>query len=254
MEELNNTVNEVQEAVVEPQTEPEVEETPVEVVDEQPVQKPQTRAENRLQAQMRRSRENDLAQQLEMARANENRLMEALKGYGYSGNAEEVAAQIHAAQQGISYEEYQKQQEADNQRLREMMQTDPEFLAMKEKADLYEQEAFDRVFKDDLSAIKKAFPEVKAKTVEDLGDMFTTLRANGVDAVTAYAAMQKGVEATKKPTPPVMGAVNQVPAEKDYYTEEEYDEIERNHPEKLKDPKFIDMIINKSMPKWKRHK
>lgn len=278
MEELNmNTevVNdvEVQEPVVEAQTEP-VEEP---VVDEQP--KVQTREQNRQQAAMRRSRENDLQQQLEAARANENRLleifrgygldcsaeeiaarvraaltsesklMEALKGYGYSGNAEEVAAQIHAAQQGISYEEYQAQQEQQQARMREMMQSDPEFLAMKQKADLYEQEAFNRVFKDDLAAIKKAFPDVKAKSVEDLGEKFVALRANGIDAVTAFAAMQKGVEATKKPTPPVMGAVNQTPAEKEFYTSEEVDNIERNHPEMLDDPKIFNRIM-KSMTKW----
>lgn len=251
MEELNmNTevVNdvEVQEPVVEAQTEP-VEEP---VVDEQP--KVQTREQNRQQAAMRRSRENDLQQQLEAARASESKLLEALKGYGYSGNAEKVADQIRAAQQGVSYEEYQAQQEQQQALMREMMQSDPEFLAMKQKADLYEQEAFNRVFKDDLAAIKKAFPDVKAKSVEDLGEKFVALRANGIDAVTAFAAMQKGVEATKKPVPPVMGAVNQAPPEKEFYSEAEYDALVKAHPEKLKDPKWVDMVINNWMPKWRK--
>ena len=241
---MTNTENiEVQEPVVEAQTEP-VEEP---VVDEQP--KVQSREQNRQQAAMRRSRENDLQQQLEAARANESKLMEALRGYGYSGNANEVADQIRAAQQGISYEEYQAQQEQQQALMREMMQSDTEFLAMKQKADLYEQEAFNRVFKDDLAAIKKAFPDVKAKSVDDLGEKFVALRANGIDAVTAFAAMQKGVEATKKPTPPVMGAVNQTPAEKEFYTSEEVDNIERNHPEMLDDPKIFNRIM-KSMTKW----
>jgi hypothetical protein len=247
MEELNmNTevVNdvEVQEPVVEAQTEP----VEPEVVDEQPKQ---TREQNRQQAAMRRSRENDLQQQLEAARASESKLLEALKGYGYSGNAEKVAGQIRAAQQGVSYEEYQAQQEQQQARMREMMQSDPEYLQMKAKADLYEQEAFNRVFRDDLAAIKKAFPDVKAKSVEDLGDQFVALRANGIDAVTAFAAMQKGTEATKKPVPPVMGAVNQVPAEKEFYTSEEVDNIEKNHPEMLDDPKIFNRIM-KSMTKW----
>ena len=231
MEEIMNTevVNdvEVQEDVVDSQSEP-VEEP---VVDEQP--KVQTREQNRQQAAMRRSRENDLQKQLEMANASASKLMEALKGYGYTGTAEEVAAQVFAAQQGITYEEYQAQQEADSKRLKEMMQADPEYLAMKQKADLYEQEAFNRVFKDDLAAIKKAFPDVKAKSVEDLGDMFTALRANGIDAVTAYAAINKGQEATKKPTPPVMGAINQTPAEKEFYTSEELDRLTKKD---LEDP------------------
>lgn len=244
--EVINTENiEVQEAVVEPQTEP-VE--PEQVADEQP--KVQTREQNRQQAQMRRSRENDLQQQLEAARANESRLMEALKGYGYTGNAEEVAAQIHAAQQGIPYEEYQRQQEQEKARLREMMQADPEFRDVKQKADLYEQQVVEGMMKDDLAAIKKAFPDVKAKSVAEFGNDYLKLIAVGIDAVTAYAAVQKGEEAAKKPVPPVMGAVNQTPAEKDFYTSEEVTNIEKNHPEMLKDPKIMDRIM-KSMSRWK---
>ena len=252
MEEMMTNIEntEVQEPVVEAQTEA-AEETPVveeQSVEDRPVKKPQSREVNH-QFKLMRQEQERLQKQYEQMTADNNRLMEALKGYGYSGNAEEVAAQIHAAQRGISYEEYQAQQEADSKRIKEMMQTDPEFLAMKQKADLYEQEAFNRVFKDDLAAIKKAFPDVRAKTVEDLGDQFTALRANGIDAVTAYAAINKGQEATRKPTPPVMGAINQAPVEKEFYTSEEVDNIEKNHPEMLDDPKIFNRIM-KSMTKW----
>ena len=254
MEEMMTNIEntEVQEPVVEAQ--PEVtEETPV--TEEQPVEertekKPQSREVNHQFKLMRQEKER-LQSQIDQMNADNNMLMEALKGYGYTGKASEIADQIRAAQQGIPYEEYQKQQEQENARLKAMMQSDPEFLAMKQKADLYEQEAFNRVFKDDLAAIKKAFPDVKAKSVEDLGDKFTALRANGIDAVTAYAAIAKGEEATKKPVPPVMGAVNQTPAEKEFYTSAEVDEIERNHPEMLDDPKIFNRIL-KSMTKWGR--
>ena len=43
--------------------------------------------------------------------------------------------------------------------------------------------------------------------------------------MTAYAAMQQAKQATAKPVPPVMGAVNQTPAEKEFYTSEELDRL-----------------------------
>lgn len=241
---MTNTENiEVQEPVVEAQSEP----VEPEVVDEQP--KVQTREQNRQQAAMRRSRENDLQKQLDMARASESKLMEALKGYGYSGNAEEVAAQIHAAQQGITYEEYQAQQAQQQALMREMMQSDPEYLDIKQKADFYEQNLMAQMMREDIAAINKAFPEAKLKSFNGMSEDFFKLIGQNIDPVTAYAAVQKGVEATKKPVPPVMGAVNQTPAEKEFYTSEEVDNIERNHPEMLDDPKIFNRIM-KSMTKW----
>lgn len=197
--------------------------------EEQPVErpaerKPQSREVNHQFKLMRQEQERLQRQIAEQQTAN-NRLLEALKGYGYEGTPEEIAAQITAAQRGISIEEFNAQEQQAAERARAMMQSDPEYLAMKQKADAYEQAAFDNLFKSDLAAIKKAFPDFKGKTIDDLGDQFAALRANGVDAVTAYAAMQQAKQATEKPVPPVMGAVNQTKTEKEFYTSEELDRL-----------------------------
>lgn len=235
---MNNENTEVQAPVVEEPTEATEETSTTEetltteetqAADEQPVErpaerKPQSREVNHQFKLMRQEQERLQRQIAEQQTAN-NRLLEALKGYGYSGSAEEVAAQIAAAQRGISIEEFNAQEQQAAERAKAMMQNDPEYLAMKQKAEAYEQAAFDNLFKSDLAAIKKAFPDFRGKTIDDLGDQFAALRANGVDAVTAYAAMQQAKQATAKPVPPVMGAVNQTPAEKEFYTSEELDRL-----------------------------
>ena len=253
---MTNTVSEVQEPVVEAQSEEQPEEQPAEQNVEQPAEQPeqqhsqpQPRRVNQQFKAMRQEQERLQRQIAEQQTAN-SRLMDALKGYGYSGTAEEIAAQITAAQRGISIEEFNEQERQAAERAKAMMQNDPEYLEMKHKAETYEQAVFDILFKSDLADIKEAFPDFKGKTIDDLGGQFAALRANGVDAVTAYAAMQQAKQATAKPVPPVMGAVNQTKAEKEFYSKEEYEAIIKAHPEYLDDPKFVDNIINKSMTKW----
>ena len=228
---------EVQEPVVEAQ---EVQETPVE---EKPVQ---PRSVNQ---QFKAQRRENERQQLAAAQAENKRLMEALGHFGYQGTADDIIVALEAQRKGISPEEYRSQQEQDAARYKEAMQNDPEYLELKAKADQFEQMAFENVFKEDLAAIKKAFPDVKAKTVDDLGMQFTALRANGVDAVTAYAAVQKGIEATKKPVPPVMGALNKTPAEKEFYTSEEID----NLTDKQLDDPAIWARVMRSLPRLGRN-
>ena len=192
--------------------------------EERPVKKPQSREVNHQFKLMRQVQERLQRQIAEQQTAN-NRLLEALKGYGYEGTPEEIAAQITAAQRGISIEEFNAQEQQAAERAKEMMQNDPDYLAMKQKAEAYEQAAFDNLFKQDLADIKKAFPDFKGKSIDELGVQFAALRANGVDAVTAYAAMQQVKQATAKPVPPVMGAVNQTQAEKEFYTSDELDRL-----------------------------
>ena len=258
---MNNENTEVQAPVVEEPTaateetsaaDETTEET--QAAEEQPVErpaerKPQSREVNHQFKLMRQEQERLQRQIAEQQTAN-NRLLEALKGYGYSGSAEEVAAQIAAAQRGISVEELQAQEQQAAERAKAMMQNDPEYLAMRQELNAYKQAAFENLFQNDLEDIKKAFPDFKGKSIDDLGFQFSVLRSNGLDAVTAYAAMQQAKQATAKPVPPVMGAVNQTKAEKEFYSKEEYEAIIKAHPEYLDDQKFIDNIINKSMPKW----
>lgn len=238
-------VNEVQEAVVEPQTEPETEPAPA----AKPVQ---PRRENQEFAKFRRENER-LQRELAAAQALSSRFVNAVGSHGYQGSAEEVVLALEAANAGISPEEMARRNEAERTRLQEMVKQDPEYLAMKEKADKYEMENFQNKLKEDLAAINEAFPEAKVKDIFELGMDFAIMRDQGMDAVKAYAALQMAKKAVEKPVPPVIGAVNTTPAEKEYFTEEEYNEIERNHPEMLDDAKFRDRVF-KSMKRWKRSK
>lgn len=248
-EEVMNTEpvegSEVQEPVAEAQTEP------TEEVEEKPVKKPQSRAVNQEFAKFRRENER-LKRELEAANALTTRYANAVGVHGYQGTAEEVVLALEAANQGISPEEMARRNEAEHARIQEMVKQDPEYLAMKEKADKYEMENFQNKLRDDLAAINEAFPEAKVKDIFELGMDFAILRDQGMDAVKAYAALQMAKDAVKKPVPPVIGAVNTSPAEKEFYTEEEYNEIERNHPELLNDARFVDRIIKHSMPKWRK--
>lgn len=237
--------SEVQEPVAEAQTEPTAE------VEEKPVKKPQSRAVNQEFAKFRRENER-LQRELAAAQALSDRFVNAVGSHGYQGSAEEVVLALEAANAGISPEEMARRNEAERTRLQEMVKQDPEYLAMKEKADKYEMENFQNKLRDDLAAINEAFPEAKVKDIFELGMDFAIMRDQGMDAVKAYAALQMAKDAVKKPVPPVIGAVNTTPAEKEYYTEEEYNEIERNHPELLNDARFVDRIIKHSMPRWKK--
>lgn len=248
-EEVMNTetveVSEVQEPVAEAQTET-AEESPV--VEERPVKKQQSRATNQEFAKFRRENER-LQRELEAAKALTTRYANAVGVHGYQGTAEEVVLALEAANQGISPEEMARRNEAERTRLQEMVKQDPEYLAMKEKADKYEMENFQNKLRDDLAAINEAFPEAKVKNILDLGMDFAIMRDQGMDAVKAYAALQMAKKATEKPVPPVIGAVNTTPAEKEFYTSEEVDNIINNHPEMLDDMKIFERI-KKSMTKW----
>ena len=244
---VNNTEPAVQDHVVDDQS------AAVDtVVDQQPAvepAQPQTRAENQQFKQMRQQTER-LQQQMAAQQAENQRLMAALNGYGYQGSFAEIAERLEAENRQMTVEEYRQQQEQDAERAKQVLQNSPEYLAMKQKAEMYEQEVIGQMMKDDLAAINKAFPDAKLKSLDGLSEDFFKLIGQNIDPVTAYAAVQAGHQATQKPVPPVMGAVNQTPVEKEFYSQAEYDELVKNHPEKLKDPKFIDTVINKWMPKW----
>ena len=90
-------------------------------------------------------------------------------------------------------------------------------------------------FEKDLSAIKEAYPEIKAKTVDELGPAFLQIMsAGGLDAVTAYEIARAKEERTKRTPPPEIGKVNTgTTPEKGYYTAEEVkamtqDEVSRH--------------------------
>lgn len=187
-------------------------------------------------------------QQERLQKQNED-LLAALKDYGYSGDAADVLNQLKAAKEGISVDAYMERENQIQTRAKELMQSDPEYQSLKEKAEAYENMAFENVIKEDLAAIRKAFPEEKARTVDELGEQFIALRAQGIDPVVAYAAINTAKQATAKPKPPEMGAVGQKPAEKEFYTSEEIDKLT---DKELDDPSIWAKVM-KSMTKLGRH-
>jgi len=251
MEELN-TVNEVQEAVVEPQTPEEAtnevtepaEGTPEAAEEGAAVKPPQTPEENRRQAQMRRSRENDLLQQLRAAEAKNqesaqqyDRLLGALKGFGYEGDAEAVTEAILAQQRGVTVEQVRAQQAEERQRLQEMVRRDPEYQRARQLAEAYEQLLMQQVRDRDLAEINKAYPEAKIRDIEELGEDFRALREAGVGNLAAYAAVRGAQAAVQKPVPPEVGAVNSTQTkDNEYYTNEELDALTAKQ---LENPKVL---------------
>lgn len=201
------------------------------------------------QFKLMRQQQERLQREMEQMQSGNAQLLEALKDYGYSGTAEEVLNQLKAAKEGISIDDYMERENQIQSRAKELMQSDPEYQTLKEKAEAYENMAFENVVKEDLAAIKKAFPEEKARTVDELGEQFIALRAQGIDPVVAYAAINTAKQATAKPKPPEMGAVGQKPVEKEFYTSEEIDKLT---DKELDDPSIWAKVM-KSMTKLGRH-
>lgn len=206
----------------------------------EPAKPKQTAEENAAFAAMRRQLE---AERKEKARLESlvNGFKSGLKPQGYDGNDEDIVAKLNAEAQGVSVDEYKTQmRKAEAERSRE--------AELKAKLDEYERKEQERQLTDDLNAIKKAFPDVKAASVWELGDKYIALMRTGeVDALTAYRAIR---EAEAKPAPPSIGSVKSTPvqAEKEFYTSEEVDQLT---PKQLDDPKIMQKVMA-SMTKWKK--
>lgn len=102
-------------------------------------------------------------------------------------------------------------------------------------------------FERDLSAIKKAYPDLTAKSIEDLGDQFVQIMASSrLDPVTAYEVVRAQEERNKITPPPEIGKVNQnSAANKEYYTPEEVKSMSQEEVHKNWEK------IEKSRKKWK---
>ena len=112
----------------------------------------------------------------------------------------------------------------------------------------YEEFMVDCLMKDDLEAIKTAYPEITEKSVAEFGDEYNQLVETHYDPIAAYEAIRaKQARETKNP-PPNIGAVNNTDGqEKDYYSPEEADKLTRE--DFKKNPRLLD-VVRKSMLKW----
>lgn len=168
----------------------------------------------------------------------------------WDGWKRQMAVRAQAQAAGVAPEK--AQQLADGLR-QTMLETSPEYQALKAKeatldaqlAELRRQQN-EAVFAADLRAIRKAYPDEKAKSIEELGEAFIAMMATGrVSALTAYEAV-RGEKQRTAPKPPSTGDVgSQTGAKKGYYTREE---VAAMSPEQVQ--QNLD-IINKSMRTWK---
>ena len=173
------------------------------------------------------------------AKAQNERLLQALTAYGYEGDANSIADALFAQANGITPEEAQAQREAQ-----EKQQTERDRLT--NERDFYQKIAIEKMMADDLKTIQSVYPEVK--DLKELGDEFFSLLSATKDPLLSYEALQAKKAKTAKPVPPEMGAVNNVSTkEKDYYSPSEVDKLTSKDYD---DPKIMENV-RKSMLKWK---
>lgn len=262
MEENNNVLQEV--------VEPEQPETDISVqaegepeVNEEVAKPQQTPEQNAFYAKTRREMEEakklaeETKKDVERERAEKERLLQAAKLMGYSGNtAQEIADQIEAAQKEITVDELISQREKEARERADWIKNNPEYLAAKQRAEKLENELNKVIVNKHLEVIKKYDPELKAENISELGETFLNLMSLKMDkgevkdddVILAYEMSKLEKNFGKKPTPPSPGAVNNTEQpEKEYYTEAEADRLTR---EDLRNPTIYERY-RRSMAKWK---
>ena len=228
-----NTLNDVQETVVESEEVAQASEAP-ETVEEtsevkvEPPAKVQGADENAKYAAARREAETK-AKALE---AQNKRLLDALKGYGYEGSPEEIADNLLAMQKGITPEEAKQQREAEEAKTQEAEKT-------KGELEFYKKLAIEKLMADDLRTLQEVYPEVKS--FDEVGEEFINLLTATHDPILAYEAVKAKEAKTKKTPPPEMGPVGSTAGkEKDFYTSEELDRLTSKD---LDDPKIFKIAL-----------
>ena len=151
-------------------------------------------------------------------------LQEKLKELGYTGTAQDMIDQIEAGRREISVEQVRRErleEEArQKQAIQEAIKKDPEFIRNQQELRVLRERESRRVFEEDMATVRKLNPQEKAQTVQELGNDFIRLRANGIPADVAYKAtheIQPQVEPPKD-TGKVKGTQNAAGA---YFTPEQ---------------------------------
>lgn len=253
-----NAVNDAQEAVVEPQSPEEVtsevaeeaEGTPEVTEAEPPAKVPQTQEENHQFAQMRRRYEAELAQEREKNAGFERLLGVLNKGYSYEGDAKQVADMLEAQKEGISLEQLQARQAADQKRVDELLQKDPRYVAAINHAAEMTEKNNQHIRERDAAAINAAFPDANVTDPRDLGPRFRAMMQAGVDPVDAYAVLKMADKAKATPTPPDIGPVNGGGSQdEEFFSDEELNGLSID--QLLKNPKLLEKA-NRSVTRLPR--
>lgn len=211
----------------------------------------QSAEDNSKFAKMRREMEatSKRSAELEKKLAEHEELSRAIGDlYGYKGAPLQVKDMLIANDRGISVEQLNAERAAQEVKNRELVMKDPEYQrVMQENARLQKSLVEDLMAKD-YDTLKSAYPDLKAESIEDLGEDFAKLRGMGWDAKQAYAAIQAKEKANMKTPPPSTGSVKTpTTTDKEFYTSEEVDRITRE--DLRKDPTLLDKI-KRSMTRW----
>lgn len=151
-----------------------------------------------------------------------------------------IAARAQRAQ--IAPETYEQIVE---QAREELKRSDPELQAQAQQLEQYKQRERENIFSNDLKAIRKAYPDEKAKSIEELGPQFVAMCASGVSPLAAYEAL-RAEKARSVKQPPSMGEVRpKGSAGKEFFTREEVAAMNPTEVSKNYDR------IRKSMEQWK---
>lgn len=257
---IENTVNDVQDSVVgNPENENAVNDAQNGVVDLQNteddtsvveqnqqssegVAKPhQSSAENSRFAEMRREAES-YKNKLDYLENTLNGILPGLKDYGFSGTTlEDIALEMQASKTGIPVDELKNRESQRKADIEKAIETDPRILEA-------ERITKETQYAKDLEAVKAAFPEVKAKSVFELGDVFVKSMAAGLSPEDAYAAQLNFNKRTIKPAPPKMGTVKQsYEPEKETFSDDELNAFKKD--ELIKNPKLLEKAMNSLIKK-----
>ena len=189
-------------------------------------------------AQMRRSKElKDAKAEAQSAKAEaeqlKQRLAAVLKAQGIDGieDANKALDRLEADARGISVDEIIKERETQ----RAAFENSPEYKAMKEEIEQARREKNEMAQTRDLDILKKAYPEIKAEKVSDLGEDFIALLAtqqalgNEINEDTlkwAYEASKLKTTISQKPKPKGMGKIGVTDkGTSEYFTSDELDNL-----------------------------
>lgn len=119
-------------------------------------------------------------------------LQEKLKELGYTGTAQDMIDQIEAGRREVSVEQVRRErleEEArQKQAIQEAIKKDPEYIRNQQELRVLRERESRRMFEEDLATVRKLNPQEKAQTVQELGNDFIRLRANGIPTDVAYKA------------------------------------------------------------------
>lgn len=170
------------------------------------------------------------------ARREAKKLRAALKTLDFEGDsADDIADRAQAYRTGRPIEEIRAER-VERERLEQLEQENRELRGRENE----------RIFRDDMAKIREAFPDVKAKSVEELGVDFIRMRAMGIDPLVAYEAMRSAQSRTQKSKPPSTGSAKSAgKAEGGLFTREEVKSMSPGEVRKNFDK------IRKSMSNWR---